>query len=103
MESGKLQISGNLTTLNLGGTSTTFKIDPQYSSPELIRFDEFEDRLEFIYKEKLNIIYTVYPPKEPEERVFKIVYSCVEGKWNKSNKIYGKIIPATKENYEFDE
>jgi hypothetical protein len=46
---------------------------------------------------------TIYPSPPPEERVFKIVYSCVDGKWNKSEKIYGKIIPSQKEYYEFED
>jgi len=37
----------------------------------------------------------------PQERVFKIVYSCVNGKWNKSDRIYGNIISAQDEGYEF--
>ena len=48
------------------------------------------------------ISYTVYPQQPLEERVFKIVYSCKDGKWNKSEPNYGKIIPATDEDYDFD-
>jgi hypothetical protein len=89
-------ITGGIST----GT-TTLKIQPQYSTPNLIRFDEFEDRLEFIYTEDPNIVYSVFPPIRAEKRVFKIIYSCVDGKWNKSEKIYGTIIPAIEEDYEF--
>jgi hypothetical protein len=92
---GSVGFSGGIT-----GT-TTLKIEPQYSTPKFIRFDEFEDRLEFIYTEKPNIVYSVFPPIRAEKRVFKIIYSCVDGKWNKSEKIYGTIIPATEEDYEF--
>jgi hypothetical protein len=89
-------------SLSEGFTSTSMiTFDPQYSSPEFIRFEEFDDRLEFIYTEEPNIVYTVFPPIYAQKRCFKIVYSCVDGKWNKSDKIYGKIIPATKEDYEF--
>lgn len=94
--------SSAITGLSGGITgTTTFKIETQYGTPELVRFDEFEDRLEFIYIETSNIIYTVYPSPPPERRVFKIIFSCVDGKWNKSEKIYGEIIPATEEYYDF--
>jgi hypothetical protein len=36
-----------------------------------------------------------------EKRVYKIIYSIEEGKWKRSEPIYGKIIPATEESYEF--
>lgn len=31
----------------------------------------------------------------------KIIYSCIDGKWNKSEPIYGKIIPTQDEYFEF--
>ena len=36
-----------------------------------------------------------------QPNVFKIVFSCIDGKWNKSDRIYGKIIPPSEESYEF--
>lgn len=89
-------------SLTLGAnTTTTFQVVPQYQKEKLISFEEFEDRIEVIYTEKSNYIYTTYPPIYPERRVYKIIYSVVDGKWNKSDKIYGKIIPAQEESYEF--
>jgi len=88
-------------SLNLGTTSTTYQIFPNYNMEKMISFDEFEDRIEVIYTERSDIIYTTYPPIYPERRVYKIIYSCIDGKWNKSDKIYGEIIPAQKESYEF--
>lgn len=36
------------------------------------------------------------------KQVYKIKYSCVDGKWNQSQPIYGKYIPASDESYEFE-
>ena len=73
----------------------------RWTSPERIDVIEFSDRIEFIYKETSMLNYSVSPPPKSEERVFKIVFSCVDGKWNKSDRIYGKIIPSQGETYEF--
>ena len=48
------------------------------------------------------ITLTIYPSPPPEERIFKIVFSVVDGKWNKSERVYGKIVEAQKEEYTFD-
>jgi hypothetical protein len=74
-----------------------------WSTPQRVDVIEYADCIEFIYKETSMLIFTIYPPPPPEERVFKIVYSCVDGKLNKSEKIYGKIIPSQKEYYEFED
>lgn len=82
-------------------TATTFQVFPQYHTEKMVLFEEFEDRIEVIYTEKSDVCYTTYPPTYPERRVYKIIYSCIDGKWNKSDKIYGEIIPAQEEQYEF--
>lgn len=85
-------------SLTLGAnTTTTFQVFPQYHTEKMVSFEEFEDRIEMIYTEKSDL----YPPIYPERRVYKIIYSVVDGKWNKSDKIYGEIIPAKEESYEF--
>jgi hypothetical protein len=43
----------------------------------------------------------VYPARVAEQRVFKIVFSCIDGKWNKSERIYGKVVAAKLESYSF--
>jgi hypothetical protein len=43
----------------------------------------------------------VYPPRPPEQRVFKTVFSCVDGRWNKSERIYGEVVAAKLESYSF--
>ena len=63
---------------------------------------EIGETIEMIFSTTSNMIYTVYPPREPEKRIFKIVFSCIDGKWNRSERIYGKIIPAIEQHYEFD-
>jgi hypothetical protein len=60
------------------------------------------DTIEMTYKETSIIAYLTHPSTPPEERVFKIIYSCVDGKWNKSERKYGKIVPQTNESYVFD-
>ena len=82
--------------INVGNTAS-------YTTPEYYdRIDviEKEDCIEMIYQERNN---TVYPPRYPTPRIFKIVFSCVDGKWHKSDRIYGKVVPAQKERYEFNE
>ena len=86
---------------NLTTTTVTTKID-MYSTPVFIKVEEVGETIEFIYKETCMITYTVYPSPPPEKRVFKIVYSCKDGKWNKSDRIYGTITPAQEETYEFE-
>ena len=82
-------------------TSTTTSLNI-WNTPQLIETKEVGESIEFLYKEISMITYTVYPSPSPEERIFKIVYSCKDGKWNKSDRIYGTIIPAQEESYEFD-
>lgn len=66
------------------------------TNAELVNTEEFADRLEFTYKEYSMLSHI--PPK-----VYKIVFSCKDGQWHKSEKIYGRIIPAQDEHYDFDE
>jgi hypothetical protein len=74
-----------------------------WGTPERIQVKEYPDRIEMIYKETSMLTYTIHPSPPPEERVFKIIFSCKDGKWNKSEPIYGEIIPAQEEYYEFEE
>ena len=88
-----------LTTSTLTGT-TYFN---QWGEPTFIKAIEVGETIEFIYKQTSMISYTVYPPSQPTERVFKVVYSCKDGKWNKSKPIYGTIIPPREEDYDFED
>jgi hypothetical protein len=61
----------------------------------LINVTECEDHIELTFKEQTSYFST------SEMKVYKIIYSVIDGKLNKSEKIYGKIIPATEESYIF--
>jgi hypothetical protein len=75
--------------INLLGGSGTTSILNTWSNPERVQTS--------------MLTYTVYPSPPPEVRVFKIVYSCVDGKWHKSEPIFGKIIPSQSEYFEFED
>jgi len=83
------------------GTVTQSNLNT-WSTPDRIGVIENGDSIEMIYKEISTVFYTVYPSPPPEERVFKIVFSCVDGKFNKSEPIYGEIEQATEETYIFE-
>lgn len=101
-ESGSLKISGGiLTGSDWEKTSTTFSNTNTWTSPERLSVEEVGDTIEMVFKETSTLTYLVYPSRASEQRVFKIVYSCVDGKWNKSERIYGEIVPAQEEYYEF--
>lgn len=68
---------------------------------ERVEINEYQDHIEMIFKETSMITSMIWPSQSPEVRVFKVIYSCVDGKWHKSDRIYGKIIPAQEESYEF--
>ena len=84
------------------GTTTSSAISGSFI--EQLEVKEVGESIEIIYKETLNsnYCYTIYPTPQPETRIFKIIYSCVDGKWNKSERIYGEIVPAQEEYYNFD-
>jgi len=86
-------------TFNTTGTSTF----NTWNHPERIEVREVGETIEMIYKQTSSIYFTGIIPSCPNERLFKIVYSCVDGKWNKSEPIFGKIIPAQGEYYEFED
>lgn len=76
----------------LGTSSTTNGY--MWSAPTRLEVRELQDSIEMIYEETSLMTNTlaIYPPPPPEKRHFKIVFSCVDGKWNKSERIYGKKI-----------
>jgi hypothetical protein len=81
-------------------TSSTTSIN-QWSEPTLVETNMLEDSIEIIYEEVSNMVLSIYPSRPPEKRHFKIVFSCVDGKWNKSERIYGKKIEGFSY-FEFD-
>jgi aromatic ring-opening dioxygenase LigB subunit len=89
--------------INLLSCSGTTSILNTWSNPERVEVNEVGETIEMIYKQTSMLTYTVYPSPPTEVRVFKIVYSCVDGKWNKSEPIFGKIIPLQDEYFEFED
>lgn len=87
----------NLPSLSSGTETSNF-----WSSPQLVSVHEVGETVEMIYKQTSTLNLAIYPSRPPEERVYKIVYSCKDGKWHKSDPIYGKIIPAQSEYFEFE-
>lgn len=82
--------------------STGTSVYSQNWTTERIDVKVYSDHIEEIFIETSNVHYlTSFGPQHSERRVYKIVYSCVDGKWNKSEKIYGKIVQPQKEYYEF--
>lgn len=88
-------------------SGSTFITNNDWRDVRLIDTVVYPDRIELIYKEIYTGTYTSYgynnvwsgPPYE--DRVFKKVYSCKDGKWHESDKIYGRIIPPSEETYNF--
>ena len=91
--------------MNLFVTTGTSSILTTWGNPERVEVNEVGESIEIIYKQSSIVTYTptCYPAPTPEVRVFKIIYSCIDGKWNKSEPIFGKIIPAQEEYFEFED
>jgi hypothetical protein len=93
-------------TFNTTGTSTLNNCN----HPQRIEVREVGETIEMIYKQtslfsRTGALFsrTGGLPPYHDERLYKIVYSCVDGKWNKSEPIFGKIIPAQGESYQFED
>jgi hypothetical protein len=95
---GTLHYNGEYVPKYSSDTETAVKL---WDEPFKGEVNEYSDRIEIIYIQRSNTQLAVYPPISPKERVFKIVFSCVDGVWNKSEPIYGTIISAKGESYEF--
>ncbi len=93
----RLFSSGSTSTSTISTSS-----DNLWSLPVRVAVNEFHDRIEFIYKQTY-MLSTGMRWQPASERVYKIVFSCVDGKWHKSEIIFGEIVPATEEQYTFPE
>lgn len=81
-------------------TSKPMQFGNNWSEPKLVET--------IIKSESVELIYTQYTTifidwQGSEHRCFKIIFSCIDGKWNKSKPIYGEIIPANRETYKFND
>lgn len=97
--SGLLQTFGEI---DLSSTCGHTVSGAQYGIPQLLSVNDTNDLVEVTYIEIATTYVTYGYNDVPPRRVFKIIYSCVDGKFHKSERIYGKIIPATDEMYEFE-
>jgi len=86
---------------NSSGNTSGYSFGPNWTTPERVELNECENSIEMIYKQ--SSYYNVSPCPQSIERVYKIIFSCIDGKWNKSEPIYGEIVPAQEEYYEFEE
>jgi len=96
---------GTVTTgHSLLGANTGTSDYNRWNHPEIIEVREVGETIEIIYKQTSSSFSDARGlPTYPNVRLFKIVYSCVDGKCNKSQPIFGKIIPAQGESYQFED
>jgi len=104
---GTIKINGGSTAMDCTTmtniSTSTYTMDP-WNTPERVEVIENADNIEMIYHQFSKIQHAnMFGTMPADKRIFKIIYSCVDGKWNKSEPIYGKIIPAQKECYEFED
>ena len=79
------------------GTSTLGMWNPMV----FVEANEVGESIEMIYVQTSNYSRTGGFPPYHDERAVKIIYSCVDGKWNKSEPIYGKVIHQSSVAYDF--
>ena len=85
---------------NTGSGTCTYGL---WGAPAKVEINEYTDRIEIVYKQASMATLTSYLSPAPIQRVYKVVFSCKEGKWNKSEPIIGKIIPSQGEYYVFED
>lgn len=81
-------------------TSTSWQTGNNWSEPKLVETIVKSESIELIYTQCTTIFIDW---QGPDHRCFKITFSCIDGKWNKSKPIYGEIIPASEQTYEFND
>ncbi len=79
-------------------SNTSYSTINLWGNPERVEINVYDDYIEEIFKERYMFSGGMF---KFSDRVFKIIYSCVNGKWNKSERIYGIIMPAQTEYYTF--
>ena len=72
-----------------------------WNTPERIEVIELPESIEMIYRQTSMNYVDIHGTIEV--KVFKIIFSCIDGKWNKSEPIYGRVIPAQGEQIVFEE
>jgi hypothetical protein len=94
-------ITGTITGVSTGTSTWTIGTIAMWNPMIFKEANEVGETIEMIYTQTSQYYRTGGMPPYNDERVIKIVYSCIDGKWNKSEPIIGKIIPAQNEYYEF--
>lgn len=95
--------SGGMTT-NVFNIPKPLPVAYNWGLPKLLQINEVGETLEIIYSQTgICTPVSFLSQSNVQKRVFKIVYSFVDGKLNKSEPIYGKIIPAMDEYYTFED
>lgn len=94
--------TSTLGVLNFGSSGTSSQSN-MWNTPIFKEVNEVGESIEMIYIQTSSFSRTGGLPPYHDERAVKIVYSCIDGKWNKSEPIYGKIIAAQDEYYEFED
>lgn len=69
-------------------------------TPSLVKTIVNEDSIELIYKIP-SMVSNGFGLGA--DIIYKIIYSCKDGKWHQSDRIPGEVVEATKESYEFNQ
>jgi len=92
-----------MNSTSIGTTSTGTCTTLEMWNPMIFReANEVGKTIEMIYTQTSKYSRTGGLPPYHDERAIKILYSCIDGKWNKSDPIYGNIIPARGEYFKFE-
>jgi len=108
-------ITINGSSLQFGTTTGTFTLGNLLSGEITIESFEFKETndgnfIEVVKRQKSNSVYTVYPPQDVPDRVWKEIYGIKRGKSGKKElhlikTIEGHVTPGhyVEESVEFDE
>jgi len=79
-------------------TTSTVKME-QWDIPVFVSAKEVGETIEMIYKQTEKFTTRVMSGGIPDyqTRAVKIIFSCLDGKWNKSEPIYGTVQQAQEE------
>lgn len=93
---GIVTLGGPISVTSTESYCTSYTVTVSLYDSILIDTIVKENFIELVYKE-VSIWNGL------DNRVYKIVYSCLDGKWHKSDRIYGEIIPkqVIEETYKF--
>ena len=97
-----MQTSNGISLLGITSTGT-FTSAGMWNTMVFKEVNEVGETIEMIYTQTSSFSRTGGLPPYHDERAVKIVFSCVDGKWNKSEPIFGKIIPSQDEYFEFED